>query len=127
MNELKTIWSDFKVKISNQYKGLIEDTEPVAASASYAIITTSIKHQDNELNLEINNLEDELKKKMQKELKLVALETSEWAKTKEEYITNIKKGYKYTLMEEKLVIDEDNNKLEELANNIFDSSKIEIN
>ena len=126
LNKIKNNWEEFKTKIAKQYKGLILDTMPVAASPSYVIITTSVPYLDKEINAELESIEAEYKALTNNNLKFIALSTEEWQKEKEQYILNIKKGYKYQLQEEKKDENNDSNELEELANNLFAKSKLEI-
>ena len=122
---VKEKWEEFKSKVSNQLKGLILDTIPVAASSDYVIIVTNILHQDNEINNELTSIEEEYQKLLKESKKLVALSNDEWLQEKEKYILNIKNGYKYTVQEETKEPNVDSN-IEELATNLFDSSKLEI-
>lgn len=129
LNDVKRLWEQFNDEASAKVKGMIADTIPVTASDSYIIIETIIKHKDKELNNDLDLIQKEFSKMTNKDYKIIFVDEEKWNKEKNKYIDNIKKGFKYSMMEENSTqslnsIENDN--LEELATNIFGTDKIEI-
>lgn len=125
---IQKIWSEFIKKIDvAQIKGLISDTQVVTASDSYAILITTINHQEIELNQNIDNIEKSFNNFFNKEYKLIFLNEEKWNIEKKKYINNLQKKYKYEFISEDI---EENNDLEDemttIANNLFAKDKIEI-
>lgn len=103
---------------------MLVDSTVVAASSNYYIFTSKIDSVVNLINMNYLKIEKELKN-----IKIVALTTKEWLNEKEKYIKNIKNGYQYTILEEKTkeeALKNENNSIENLANQLFPESKIEI-
>ncbi len=125
---IQKIWSEFIKKIDvAQIKGLISDTQVVTASDSYAILITTINHQEIELNQNIDNIEKSFNNFFNKEYKLIFLNEEKWNIEKKKYINNLQKKYKYEFISEDI---EENNDSEDemttIANNLFAKDKIEI-
>ena len=125
---IQKIWSEFIKKINvAQIKGLISDTQVVTASDSYAILITTINHQEIELNQNIDNIEKSFNNFFNKEYKLIFLNEEKWNIEKKKYINNLQKKYKYEFISEDI---EENNDSEDemttIANNLFAKDKIEI-
>ena len=125
---IQKTWSEFIKKIDvAQIKGLISDTQVVTASDSYAILITTINHQEIELNQNIDNIEKSFNNFFNKEYKLIFLNEEKWNIEKKKYINNLQKKYKYEFISEDI---EENNDLEDemttIANNLFAKDKIEI-
>ena len=125
---IQKIWSEFIKKIDvAQIKGLISDTQVVTASDSYAILITTINHQEIELNQNIDNIEKSFNNFFNKEYKLIFLNEEKWDIEKKKYINNLQKKYKYEFISEDI---EENNDSEDemttIANNLFAKDKIEI-
>ena len=74
----------------------------VTASDKYAILVTTINHQE----LEINEKIDEIKKLFDKfngnSYTLVFIGEAKWNQEKQKYIENLQKHYKYTYISEDL-------------------------
>ncbi|MEG1149708.1 MAG: DNA polymerase III subunit gamma/tau [Bacilli bacterium] len=113
-------------------RGLIADTMPVVASKEYLVITNSIDHNVDELNKNLKEIEKEFNECAEVLVKLVIIKENRWKTEKEKYINNLKSGYKYTMLDEEVVkmnveVEKSDNILENIANDLFDISKIEIN
>ncbi|MEG0976921.1 MAG: DNA polymerase III subunit gamma/tau [Bacilli bacterium] len=113
-------------------RGLIADTMPVVASKEYLVITNSIDHNVDELNKNLKEIEKEFNESAEVLVKLVIIKENRWKTEKEKYINNLKSGYKYTMLDEEVVkmnveVEKSDNILENIANDLFDISKIEIN
>ncbi len=132
LNNVKEKWLKFFEEAPTNIKGLITDTSPVASSKDYVILETTIKHKDIELNKQLKLIENSYNTLFSNEQKLIFLDSDKWLNEKNKYIVNLKKGYKYTLMnEEELEKSNVNNNfnkenIEEIANNIFNHDKIEL-
>jgi hypothetical protein len=134
LNEIKVKWNDFIIYESNSNKKIMNyiiDTEVVAASESYGIIINKSDSAVRLLNENIESLENDLKLFYGQQYKLITLTLKEWEEEKNKYINNLKKGNKYSIIDEDLQViptdnatNEDSN-LEKLANSIF-GSNVEI-
>ena len=136
LTSIKDKWNDFLIYESNANKKLmsyIVDTDIVTASDKYAIITNNNKSTAELINENINSLEKDFKIFYGTEYSFVCLDNESWDKEKEKYIFNIKNGKKYSIIEEKEVINdlsinpldnENTDELEKLASEIFDNNVV---
>ncbi len=124
---IQNFWSKFIGSISENKKimMLLIDSDVVAASDNYLIITNELESTVNLINLNLETIENLFYKEYNKEYKMISLTKNEWLKVKEEYIKNIKNKKKYQMIEEKKVLKKENN-IEQIATSIFDESKIVI-
>ena len=66
-------------------------------------------------------------KAYKKKYKTVCVTTNEWNKIKNEYISNVKKGIKYTIIDEnERITNKKNNELERTLDNIFGDKYIKV-
>ena len=108
---------------------MIEDSDVVAASGTYYIFSSPLDSIINLINMNHKTIEKELEN-----IRIVGLTEEEWTKEKEEYISNKKNKIKYTLIEEQeepeevesTINDELNTSMEDIAESLFSSSKIEV-
>ena len=49
----------------------------------------------------------------------MSISPKEWEEARNKYIANLKNGYKYTMMDDSIIIEENTSELEKLANEIF--------
>lgn len=120
--ELKEKWEDFVIYESNANKLLLSyivDTELVAASNNYAILVNKINNTNDLINENIESVEKDFKLFFGREYKLVSISPKEWEEARNKYIANLKNGYKYTMMDDSIIIEENTSELEKLANEIF--------
>lgn len=132
LKSLQEAWKNFISNVESAViKGLISDTMVVTASDKYAILVTTINHQE----LEINEKIDEIKKLFDKfngnSYTLVFIGEAKWNQEKQKYIENLQKHYKYTYISEDLEDNSQENKdsedeLTAIAADLFDIDKIEI-
>ena len=106
------------------------DTEVVAASNDYCIITNPLDSSVNLLNENMISLENDFNIFYGKKYRIVCLSNSLWEKEKKDYIFNVKNNKKYSIIDEDVNvfntnIDTESNELESLANEIF-GNNIEI-
>ena len=135
LNKYKETWNDFIIYESNANKKLLSyilDTSIVVASDQYSMITNSLESTVNLINENISSLEGDFKKFYGNECKLVAITGNKWNEIKLEYVNNIKNGNKYSIINEKISddsntesVNDENKKLEALANEIF-GNNVEI-
>lgn len=120
--ELKEKWDDFVIYESNANKLLLSyivDTELVAASNNYAILVNKINNTNDLINENIESVEKDFKIFFGREYKLVSISPKVWEEARNKYIANLKSGYKYTMMDDSIIIEENTSELEKLANEIF--------
>ena len=122
-DDLSEKWEEFKsTSRSSKVKGLIADTQIVAGSDKYGIITSSIEHKDEEINDNISSIENQFNKKYNLNIRFVAISDKTWENEKKKYIENKKNGIKYLYKSE----EKNDEEMELLANELFASDKIEI-
>lgn len=120
--ELKEKWDDFVIYESNANKLLLSyivDTELVAASNNYAVLVNKINNTNDLINENIESVEKDFKIFFGREYKLVSISPKVWEEARNKYIANLKIGYKYTMMDDSIIIEENTSELEKLANEIF--------
>lgn len=120
--ELKEKWDDFVIYESNANKLLLSyivDTELVAASNNYAVLVNKINNTNDLINENIESVEKDFKIFFGREYKLVSISPKVWEEARNKYITNLKSGYIYTMMDDSIIIEENTSELEKLANEIF--------
>ena len=132
LKSLQEAWKNFISNVESAViKGLISDTMVVTASDKYAILVTTINHQE----LEINEKIDEIKRLFDKfngnSYTLVFIGEAKWNQEKQKYIENLQKHYKYTYISEDIEDNSQENKNSEdeltaIAADLFDIDKIEI-
>lgn len=133
LNIIKEKWDDFIIYESNANKTIMSyviDTEVVAASNNYCIITNPLDSSVNLLNENMISLENDFNIFYGKKYRIVCLSNSLWEKEKKDYIFNVKNNKKYSIIDEDVNvfntnIDTESNELESLANEIF-GNNIEI-
>lgn len=119
--KVKETWNTFIKNINNiALKGLVSDTFVVASSDKYAIIVTTIPHNEMELNKKVNEIESYFGN----DYNLVFISEGRWEQEKKEYITKIRNGYKYELQEE--INEEKNKNIDNDISNVFDLNKIVV-
>ena len=136
LENIKQEWVQFSNMSQNsQVLSLLVDVVPVAASDEVIIVSTASNGTCELFNLNLTKLENELLKERNLNQKLIALTDSEWKKSRSEYATNLKNGFKYEYIKEDEVkktsstkekIDTESSNIEELAQEIFDKDKIII-
>ena len=120
--ERKEKWDDFVIYESNANKLLLSyivDTELVAASNNYAVLVNKINNTNDLINENIESVEKDFKIFFGREYKLVSISPKVWEEARNKYIANLKIGYKYTMMDDSIIIEENTSELEKLANEIF--------
>ena len=116
LNNIKSKWNDFVIYESNTNKAMISylaDTNIVAASDKYAILTNNL------INQNIKSLEKDFNLFFNGNYYLVAVSPKKWEQERNKYINNIKNGYKYEIIDNDIIIKENKSELEKIASEIF--------
>ena len=122
LNSIKSKWNDFVIYESNTNKALISylaDTNIVAASDKYAILTNNLDITNDLINQNIKTLEKDFNLFFNGNYYLVAISPKKWEQERNKYINNIKNGYKYEIIDNDIIIKEDKSELEKIASEIF--------
>ena len=133
LQEIKDNWSSFTRELEDKtLLSLLIDSNEVAASDRVAIITNFIEGTVNLINEKLEEIISEYNKKYNKDYKFIAITDEEWNKEREIYIQNIRNKHQYEYLDEptpekeEIEMKENSKKIEEVALDIFDKDKIEI-
>lgn len=122
LNNIKSKWNDFVIYESNTNKAMISylaDTNIVAASDKYAILTNNLDITNDLINQNIKSLEKDFNLFFNGNYYLVAVSLKKWEQERNKYINNIKNGYKYEIIDNDIIIKENKSELEKIASEIF--------
>lgn len=122
LNNIKSKWNDFVIYESNTNKAMISylaDTNIVAASDKYAILTNNLDITNDLINQNIKSLEKDFNLFFNDNYYLVAVSPKKWEQERNKYINNIKNGYKYEIIDNDIIIKENKSELEKIASEIF--------
>ena len=122
LNNIKSKWNDFVIYESNTNKAMISylaDTNIVAASDKYAILTNNLYITNDLINQNIKSLEKDFNLFFNGNYYLVAVSPKKWEQERNKYINNIKNGYKYEIIDNDIIIKENKSELEKIASEIF--------
>ena len=133
LQEIKDKWSSFTRELEDKtLLSLLIDSNVVAASDKVAIITNFIEGTVNLINENLDEIISEYNKKYNKDYKFIAITEEKWNKEREIYIQNIRNKHQYEYLDEptqekeEIETKENSKKIEEVALDIFDKDKIEI-
>ena len=122
LNNIKSKWNDFVIYESNTNKAMISylaDTNIVAASDKYAILTNNLDITNDLINQNIKSLEKDFNLFFNGNYYLLAISPKKWEQERNKYINNIKNGYKYEIIDNDIIIKENKSELEKIASEIF--------
>ena len=122
LNNIKSKWNDFVIYESNTNKAMISylaDTNIVAASDKYAILTNNLDITNDLINQNIKSLEKDFNLFFNGNYYLLAISPKKWEQERNKYINNIKNGYKYEIINNDIIIKENKSELEKIASEIF--------
>ena len=122
LNNIKSKWNDFVIYESNANKAMLSylaDTNIVAASNKYAILTNNLDITNDLINQNIKTLEKDFNLFFNGNYYLAAISPKKWEQERNKYINNIKNGYKYEIIDNDIIIKEDKSELEKIAKEIF--------
>ena len=97
----------------------LADTNIVAASDKYAILTNNLDITNDLINQDIKSLEKDFNLFFNGNYYLVAVSPKKWEQERNKYINNIKNGYKYEIIDNDIIIKENKSELEKIASEIF--------
>ena len=131
LRDYKIIWNQVKnnFDLSPDILSIVVDTEMVASSQNYAILTAQLDSMVNNFNRNVVKVEDAVQAIFPKQIHFICLSEKEWNDEKKVYIQNTKSGKTYEMMEERKLTKKSQKKeseIETVATNIFNSDKIEI-
>jgi len=131
LRQYQTTWQQLEgnLKIKPDIISLILDSNLVAASINYAIISCRLDSTANLINNRLDEITEELKSFFNTDIHFIALSNEEWDIQKKDYIQKLKEKYVYKIIKEDEILDikpSDNDSLEEDFTDVFDRDKIEI-
>lgn len=103
----------------------LKNYSPVAASLSNIVFTAEDKSLTELFNIKKEDIEKYLTE-LDLKVKVIAITNDEWNKAKAEYVDKLKKGEKYSYIEEPKEIN-DNSKIKQKADEIFEENIVEVN
>ena len=130
--EAKEIWPVFITKLENKsLVNILIDINIVVASDKIIILCGKSDGTINLINENLIEIEKEFKKITNKNYNFIAINESKWNEEKQNYIQNIKNGVKYSYIKEEPTENieekqEEKSSIEEVALNLFDKDKIEL-
>ena len=117
-------WTSFIEDIEDsKIKALVLDSEIIMASKNIYVILVSKSIMD-EFNSEVEIIGETYNKLFDLDVKLVGIDKGKWKTLSEKYINDIKHGKKYEYIEENTK--KDLLEVEQIANDLFSSDKLEI-
>lgn len=130
LENIRQKWPEFINSINDKtILNLLVDSSAVAASDNIVIISNNSYATANLINENLPTIEETFNKKFNASYKFIALNEERWKIEKQTYIENIKNKVEYKIIEEKnesVKEEEPNDGLIDIALNIFDKNKIEI-
>ena len=122
---------NYLMPIDRNMISLLADTDVLAASESYVLLSSKIDSTNELINSDIAMIESKYRDYSGQSVKFAAISSEMWKKEVEKYRFNLKNKIKYTYMEESTEInndvtsvkDEDN--IEKLAEDIFGTFEVE--
>lgn len=128
LNKVKNNWSLIDDYLTDEkfsvVSGLLKDFVPVVASEKYIIVAINLNSMVDRVNDDIIEVETFFRKLFDFNISAVAITNVRWQAEKNKYVSNIKKGIKYSVKEmHKSNVDEikNNNPVDELIDLLGDS------
>ncbi len=130
LNKYQNKYQTMNFKEFGDMESLLIDTKIIAAGKQVAILTTSLASSADLLNHHLEKIESKLSTLLEGDVKFIAVSEEEWNNYKREYVQNLKNGVKYEVIDEsglqELKPSKDDSQLEQFAEQIFETKKIEI-
>ncbi len=131
-NAQKSYLEEMKTKLNNlleetsgngKIRSILVDSALVAASDKNLIFACEFEYSADDANNNLEEVENFINSSFQSNYKIIFLSNRTWDNEKKEYVNNLKNNKKYTYQEE---LDTDDKKSDDILDDIFDISKIEI-
>ena len=127
LGDIQEKWDSFINNLSSALiRGLVSDTKVVTASSKYAIIMTTIKHKDKEINEKLDEVINLFNEFINDKYTLVFIDEEKWNLEKEKYINNLKNKHKYEYIEEIIENASPKTDINDIIGDVFDIEKVEI-
>ena len=127
LGDIQEKWDSFINNLSSALiRGLVSDTKVVTASSKYAIIMTTIKHKDKEINEKLDEVINLFNEFINDKYTLVFIDEEKWNLEKEKYINNLKNKHKYEYIEEIIENAFPKSDINDIIGDVFDIEKVEI-
>lgn len=127
LGDIQEKWDSFINNLSSALiRGLVSDTKVVTASSKYAIIMTTIKHKDKEINEKLDEVINLFNEFINDKYTLVFIDEEKWNLEKEKYINNLKNKNKYEYIEEIIENASPKSDINDIIGDVFDIEKVEI-
>ena len=127
LGDIQEKWDSFINNLSSALiRGLVSDTKVVTASSKYAIIMTTIKHKDKEINEKLDEVINLFNEFINDKYTLVFIDEEKWNLEKEKYINNLKNKHKYEYIEEIIENASPKSDINDIIGDVFDIEKVEI-
>lgn len=129
--EYQKIWQDLKqgLDLKPDILSLILDSNIVASSSDYCILTSRLSSTVNLINSKLDDLSQEVENFFSKKLHFICLSEDEWVKEKQIYVTHLKNKEPYAIISEESIENlklKAQSDLEFVATNVFSRDKIEL-
>ena len=126
--EFKNKWNEYieTLKNNNEYNllGYIENANIEVASTNNILFSFNVESESVIFNSKLEDIENSFNTIYKTEYKFIALSINEWKKEKDNFIKNKNKKYEYINEIENIKIEDD--KVKNLAQDIFGSDIIEV-
>ncbi len=131
LQEIQKLWPEYVSNLKdNNILNVLIDSSIAAASDKVIIITNNSDSAANLVNEKLKVITDDFNNQFNKNYSFIAISNNRWQLERQKYIENLKNKVRYNFIDEPEtnVCKETNetSNIEEIALNIFDSDKIEI-
>lgn len=125
------IWNSLKksLDLKPEILSIISDSNIVASSSDYCILTSKLSSTVNLVNSKLEDLSQEVEGSFSETMHFICLSEEEWLNEKQIYVNHLKNGEKYVIISEETIEDlkpKDQSDLELVATNVFSRDKIEL-
>ena len=131
LQEIQNLWAEYISNLKeNNILNILIDSSITAASDKVVIITNNSEGTANLINEQLAIITNQFNQRFNKKYNFIAISSERWKAERQKYINNVKNKVNYEFIEEPetdtLKKESESSNIEEIALNIFDSDKIEI-
>lgn len=131
LQEIQNLWAEYISNLKeNNILNILIDSSITAASDKVVIITNNSEGTANLINEQLAIITNQFNQRFNKKYNFIAISSERWKDERQKYINNVKNKVNYEFIEEPetdtLKKESESSNIEEIALNIFDSDKIEI-